>query len=77
MEEALNKRRESGLLRTLQTTKGLIDFCSNDYLGFARSVELKKLIDSDTTSVPIGSTGSRLISGNSDYVEELEKSISN
>lgn len=76
LEEALNKRRESGLLRTLQTTKRLVDFCSNDYLGFARSDELKRMIDSDSIPSSIGSTGSRLISGNSEYVEDLERSIS-
>jgi len=56
----------------------LIDFCSNDYLGFARSVALKQLIEKEIESNATalhGSTGSRLLSGNTAYAETLEKSI--
>ncbi|MDB5133174.1 MAG: bioF 2 [Mucilaginibacter sp.] len=56
----------------------LIDFCSNDYLGFARSPELKSSIDKEVSNcglVANGSTGSRLLSGNTVYIEELEQQI--
>ena len=55
-----------------------MDFCSNDYLGFARSAALKQLIKKELEEYGdkfIGSTGSRLISGNSSYIETLEKEI--
>lgn len=60
----LNKRKEDGTYRTLKTFEEKIDFFSNDYLGFAR-VELDALSSN-------GSTGSRLISGNSERTEEIE-----
>jgi len=56
----------------------MIDFCSNDYLGFARSAELKNKIDEEVRNsglVANGSTGSRLLSGNTAYTEELEQHI--
>lgn len=75
LEKALKKREENGLLRTLKVKTNLVDFCSNDYLGFSQSDELKQLIKADDSHLPIGSTGSRLISGNSEYIEGLERYI--
>ena len=68
MHSILKVRESKGLLRSLRTEKNLIDFCSNDYLGFARSFESGdgELIQGG------GSTGSRLLTGNSALVEELE-----
>lgn len=41
-DQALRRRMEhrqaAGLMRSLSQPVGLIDFCSNDYLGLARSV---------------------------------------
>ncbi len=57
-----------------------IDFCSNDYLGFARSKALLKLIEAETKKSAIpknGATGSRLLSGNDQYTEETEQYIAN
>ncbi len=57
---------------------GLIDFTSNDYLGLARSPELFKAIDQKIDAVKAksnGATGSRLLSGNSDYAEQVEKKL--
>lgn len=79
---SLQKRQEQNALRKLIVNDQLIDFCSNDYLGFANS---KELLDSSEFEIShlntqysnlIGSTGSRLLAGNSAYVEELEKKIS-
>lgn len=66
MLEKLNKRKQLGNYRSLRTVDNLIDFASNDYLGLARSEELKS---------GGGSTGSRLLTGNSDYAEELEDKL--
>ncbi len=74
LSEALHKREEQGLLRNLSVADKQIDFTSNDYLGFARSEELYKMIEEKTakSGMRIGSGGSRLLSGNSKEVEELE-----
>lgn len=57
-----------------------VDFLSNDYLGLARSEALRQNIE--TTFLQLneaikinGSTGSRLLSGNHKYAEELEHSL--
>lgn len=54
-----------------------IDFYSNDYLGFAKSKTLKECIHIETREAPpdSGATGSRLLSGNSQYAESVEKKI--
>lgn len=78
LDALLQKRKSEGAFRTLQADNNLIDFCSNDYLGFARSVELKEKINSfKIADHPyfIGSTGSRLIRGNTTFAEDLEKQI--
>jgi len=70
-------RKTKGLLRQLPKENNLIDFCSNDYLGLARSKELadKVLSDLEKEQNAGGSTGSRLITGNSSFAEELEAFI--
>lgn len=78
LRRRLDKRKELGMLRTLKVHSEMVDFCSNDYLGFARSPLLYKNIeDHCSKNRPrfAGSTGSRLLAGNSTFVEELEKSI--
>jgi 8-amino-7-oxononanoate synthase len=72
LNERLTKKQEEGLLRTLVTSDGLIDFCSNDYLGFANHPSLKENLSINLGS---GSTGSRLISGNSKLAEDTETMI--
>ncbi len=73
LQQALKNREEKDLLRQLKTNFPSIDFCSNDYLGFS------KLLTSYQSSIinhrSEGSTGSRLISGNSKYIEDVEKEI--
>lgn len=69
MQDALDAREAQGLLRKLPLPIGeRIDFCSNDYLGFARTLA----VDANTSG---GATGSRLISGNSELAETLEEQI--
>jgi len=78
IERKLEERRSAGNYRALKRESTLIDFCSNDYLGFSRSHLLKAMIDEEVNLHHIisnGSTGSRLLTGNSFYIEELEKQI--
>ncbi|THV58573.1 aminotransferase class I/II-fold pyridoxal phosphate-dependent enzyme [Chryseobacterium candidae] len=77
-QEFLDKRKEKGTLRRLQIPSDGVDFYSNDYLGFAKSKELQYLLLQkimDTPQMLSGSTGSRLISGNSDIAVSVEKDI--
>lgn len=75
--KALIEREQKGLLRRLNTKFPAIDFCSNDYLGFSRhgliTEKLKTPCNPDNKL--FGSTGSRLISGNSQFMEDAEKQI--
>ncbi|MDR6943936.1 aminotransferase class I/II-fold pyridoxal phosphate-dependent enzyme [Mucilaginibacter pocheonensis] len=78
IKSKLDERRRSGLYRTLKPENSLVDFCSNDYLGFARSPILRQSIAAEVQKHPEGlngSTGSRLLSGNITYAENLEKEI--
>lgn len=78
MEDLRNKLAllsTKGNLRKLPVNNTLNDFSSNDYLGFARSSELRELIESALAGQPDrlnGATGSRLLSGNSVFIENAE-----
>ena len=78
IREKLEERQLNGSYRTLKPENDLVDFCSNDYLGFARSQALKdwitKEVDSNVNALN-GSSGSRLLSGNLEYTESLEQEI--
>jgi 8-amino-7-oxononanoate synthase len=66
------------LVRSLKLSPGGVDFTSNDYLGLARSEELYKMIADATAALPRkrnGSTGSRLLSGNSSLAENTEQKL--
>lgn len=75
LEKKLRERRQSNSLRSLILSNGKIDFCSNDYLGIVKNNLLNKNIDSAT--LPHGSTGSRLLSGNYTLIEETEQLVAN
>lgn len=78
LQEVLSKRKEEGILRTLKPKAEGIDFYSNDYLGLAKSKGLQKIILEKINGNPqllSGSTGSRLISGNSNVAESTESFI--
>jgi 8-amino-7-oxononanoate synthase len=77
LNERLEKRLKENSFRKLTLNPELIDFTSNDYLGLARSEELFKLINDRTENLPHrnGATGSRLLSGNTAYTEEVEKKL--
>ncbi|WP_410220806.1 aminotransferase class I/II-fold pyridoxal phosphate-dependent enzyme [Pedobacter sp.] len=75
----LEERKQSNNLRLLPAvTPNLIDFCSNDYLGFTRSSLLKdkiKIFEQQIGITENGSGGSRLLSGNRKFTEETEDFI--
>ena len=78
IQHKLQDRKEKGSLRKLSSNPYPIDFCSNDYLGFSRSAELQQNIADTLSQIrhsPIGSGGSRLLSGNHAYTEETEAFI--
>ena len=79
IQQKIQSRQQAGNYRILRKENGLIDFSSNDYLGFARSAQLAKLIQEELSECNAaginGSTGSRLISGNTDYAESVEQFI--
>lgn len=80
MQHKINQRIQANSLRTLKTQTAFCDFSSNDYLGFANSVYLKEKLEFELKQHPsylLGATGSRLISGNSDFIENLESEIAN
>lgn len=76
LKAALEERKSSGNLRQLKIPNVINeDFFSNDYLGLAQNATLQqKILNSftNTQNTTIGSTGSRLLSGNSQYAIELE-----
>jgi 8-amino-7-oxononanoate synthase len=75
--KSLEKRKLDNSLRKLSKKEFAVDFCSNDYLGLARSEKLHSL--SQVNNFPFeklnGSAGSRLLSGNSELFEALEEKI--
>lgn len=77
--QALGQRKQQGLYRELTSAFWRYDFSSNDYLGLARSHDLLEKVDASFSSlssvVKLGSTGSRLISGNLPLFEETENLI--
>jgi 8-amino-7-oxononanoate synthase len=76
----LQDRLANGNFRTLNPEKKLVDFVSNDYLGFSSSGLLKNRLSeyhqtNQTSDLFYGSTGSRLLSGDSEFTHSLEQKI--
>ena len=74
----ISSRKEDTSLRSLGTETHLIDFSSNDYLGYAKSGLIfdkthQFLIDKNIKQN--GATGSRLLSGNHKLYISVEKKI--
>lgn len=79
LQKRLRARKEAQLYRSLGSTVQGIDFASNDYLGLAANeVFQERVFDtiSKQKSALLGSSGSRLLTGNSKYIESLEYKIS-
>ncbi len=78
LQQKLLDRAEHNSLRKLTLNRGMIDFFSNDYLGLARSEELSAdiLKEFETQKGNVnGSTGSRLLSGNTAYTMKVEEEL--
>ncbi|CAM1350991.1 aminotransferase class I/II-fold pyridoxal phosphate-dependent enzyme [Tenacibaculum insulae] len=78
LTQKLLQRKETQSLRTLGDEVHLIDFSSNDYLGFAKSVTIfdqthQFLLDENLKIN--GATGSRLLSGNHHLYSIVEKEL--
>jgi len=73
--DALQVRQENGRLRVLRQLQLPVDFSSNDYLGLSRSAWMKQHIAQQADVLNLGSTGSRLLNGNSKLAEELESKL--
>ncbi|MBS1916081.1 MAG: pyridoxal phosphate-dependent aminotransferase family protein [Bacteroidetes bacterium] len=73
LNKKINERKAQNAFRQLRLPEGKIDFCSNDYLGLVKN----DLISRRSADVGrrLGSTGSRLLSGNYLLIEETEKQI--
>ncbi|MET4349235.1 8-amino-7-oxononanoate synthase [Bradyrhizobium sp. RT9a] len=70
---ALHALREDNRLRGLKPRAG-IDFASNDYLALASAPRMKKAVSAALeVGTPIGAGGSRLLHGNCEEHETLEK----
>jgi 8-amino-7-oxononanoate synthase len=75
--QKLSERKMEGNFRSLKVIENKIDLTSNDYLGIARDKEFQALVSKEIKNhhTLSGSTGSRLLSGNSTYAETLEQQI--
>ncbi|MDR1458277.1 MAG: 8-amino-7-oxononanoate synthase [Puniceicoccales bacterium] len=72
----LIKLQKANLLRSLEVPKQVrLDFSSNDYLGLANSPSLLEAGYETARLYGSGSTGSRLLSGNSNLFEDFEAQI--
>jgi 8-amino-7-oxononanoate synthase len=67
MTTRLQKRKDEGTFRKLRTSTDLVDLTSNDYFGFAKVTQVLE-------GSP-GATGSRLLTGNTPFYEQLEEQI--
>jgi 8-amino-7-oxononanoate synthase len=74
----LSLRKEQHAFRELRIpAPGMTDFCSNDYLGLARSAAMQEAVHTLLQARPFmhGSTGSRLLAGNYVWIEEAESML--
>jgi len=71
----LDALREEAQFRSLERLDRTVavNFCSNDYLGLSQDARLKEAVLKAVASADaVGSTGSRLLSGNSQQWEDIE-----
>lgn len=78
ISERLQKAKTQGVFRTLSLQSTGIDFQSNDYLGFSRNIKIREALKAAIDDqCPLGSTGSRLLSGHTEYHERVESFLQN
>ena len=73
----MNLRLLNGGLRKMSDHHDMVDFSSNDYLGFSTNRQIAKSVEKHATELKHvnGSTGSRLLSGNFALHENLETEL--
>lgn len=74
----LERRRRESKLRSLKSSpSGSVDFSSNDFLSLSTNSRFREdyLNALNNQNTLLGSTGSRLLDGNSTYAEALERDI--
>ncbi|KAM5462463.1 putative 8-amino-7-oxononanoate synthase [Microsporum audouinii] len=81
LKEALKRRETKGTLRSLKVVPaGAVDFSSNDFLSLSTDPTFRhrflRNLATASSSLPLASTGSRLLDGNSLYAEQLEQQVS-
>jgi len=78
LNEKLEIRKQNNALRKLAIPNNLIDFSSNDYIGFSKNETIFQQTHQyliDTHCLQNGATGSRLLSGNHKIYQEAENYI--
>lgn len=78
LQQKLNQREQNNALRKLSLSNDLIDFASNDYIGFSKNRSIFEETHQYLIANNIlqnGATGSRLLSGNHKIYQETEDFI--
>ncbi len=78
INDYIKQRYDNHLFRQLSLSTDLIDFSSNDYLGFSRSAFIRQKVEQDLLllkGLKFGATGSRLLNGNTALHEALENKL--
>jgi 8-amino-7-oxononanoate synthase len=78
LQNKLDKRIADNALRHLNEQPHLVDFSSNDYLGFSKSEGIFKAANTllkQYNSIQNGATGSRLLSGNYNLYAIVEQEL--
>jgi len=80
IKDKIQLRKEDNSFRVFKLNDGNVDFCSNDYLGFARdkqfALEAHQLLMQQELRVN-GNTGARTITGTSEEILSLEVLLAN
>ena len=79
LQNKLTSRIQDDAIRTLGSSEPLVDFSSNDYLGFSQSKAIFETTHQylrDHHFIQNGATGSRLLSGNHNIYNQVEQNIS-
>jgi 8-amino-7-oxononanoate synthase len=80
VEQKVEQRKAQGNYRMLFLPEGRVDFFSNDYLGIGKENLLHQCVQQKIENAihvqsVHGATGSRLLSGNSSYILDLEQRL--
>lgn len=78
IQQKIQQRKDKNAFRTLTPESGLVDFCSNDYLGLARNKQLAYRVHEQLMQLDgniNGSTGARTIAGTSSLTFDVEQML--